>query len=392
MTEEQKRRAAEGRQLRAAEGKRLARRLEQQRRADERQAEEEKRQERLQEQEEGFRKRLALHKERLLEEQRRAEERRAEEEKRLALHKKRLLEEQRQAKERRAEEEKKLAEIKRQVEAQRRADLSRVPPPRIASRSSLSRGIPRGVSFSSWEQQRVQQREQEEAQQREQQRQLVKQQRQLEAQKRALLEAQQAEQIRQLEAKRAADLGRVPPPRIRELITAAEKETGFTWLSRRVKAPPGKLELTLDSFQGCQGAFIEKVHSSCPFRGKVLQGDLIVEVNGRDVSEMTLETLIAEIASSGADRNLVILRQFPVPKYSSLQPAAKKRKTGDDPQIDPHPEKSRDFPDAIVAYDKVVAVLSSDQQDEQSLTTSMLSYNPLTKAYFLAILWVCFGD
>ena len=107
---------------------------------------------------------------------------------------------------------------------------------------------------------------------------------------------------------------------------------------------------------------------------------------------MTLETLIAEIKSSGADRNLVILRQFPVPKYSSLQPAAKKRKTGDDPQIDPHPEKSRDFPDAIVAYDKAVAVLSSDQQDEQSLTTSMLSYNPLTKAYFLAILWVCFGD
>ena len=107
---------------------------------------------------------------------------------------------------------------------------------------------------------------------------------------------------------------------------------------------------------------------------------------------MTLETLIAEIKSSGADRNLVILRQFPVPKYSSLQPAAKKRKTGDDPQIDPHPEKSRDFPDAIVAYDKAVAVLSSDQQDEQSLTTSMLSYNPLTKAYLRAILRVCFGD
>ena len=132
----------------------------------------------------------------------------------------------------------------------------------------------------------MQQREQEEAQQREQQRQLVKQQRQLEAQKRALLEAQQAEQIRQLEAKREADLDRVPPERISELITAAEKETGLTWLSRRVKAPPGLLGLTLETFfQGCQGVFIQAILPSCPFRGKVLLGDRIVEVDGRDVSE-----------------------------------------------------------------------------------------------------------
>ena len=167
------------------------------------------------------------------------------------------------------------------------------------------------------------------------------------------------------------------------------------WLMRQVKAPPGRLGIVLAG--ASLGVIVKSVNPTCPFRRKVLQGDLIVGIDRTDVSEMTFEQVVGILKKSSATgRNLVMLRQYAQtkPNVSQQPPAAKKRKTSETAKKRQRANKERYckyFPDAIAAYDDAVADLPSVLV-EDSLVKRMLSSSALKNDFYFAILWVCFGD
>ena len=114
-----------------------------------------------------------------------------------------------------------------------------------------------------------------------------------------------------------------------ELIAEAELRTGHMWLMRQVKAPTGRLGIVLAG--ASLGVIVKSVNPTCPFRRKVLQGDLIVGIDRTDVSEMTFEQVVGILKESSATgRNLVMLRQYAQTKPNVSQAATTSCKEKED--------------------------------------------------------------